>query len=78
MNWMDACADAMDAKYCKGLEAHLENMGISTKVAQSAISNMVENDAVPTKNITAATPSMFPKVTAPTAHAFATEQPQTA
>lgn len=78
MSWMNACADAIDAKYCKGLEKHLSALGIPAKMADSAMSHMVSQDVVPTKNICAATPSLFPKPSQKATTSFVPEMPQTA
>lgn len=52
--------DDMDAKYCAGLMSRFANMGISQRMAESAVKGMVEKGAAPTCDIRAALPSLFP------------------
>lgn len=48
-----------DASVCEGIAARFANMGISGTVASSALCSMIDQGAVPSKNICAATPSLF-------------------
>lgn len=48
-----------DASACKGIATRLANMSISSAAASSALCSMIDQDAVPGKDICAATPSLF-------------------
>lgn len=65
MNTKMETLDKTEMKYCKGLMDRFANMGIGKAAAESAVCHMIERDAVPTGNIYAATPSMFPKGESP-------------
>lgn len=54
-----ATLDSADASYCAKLEQRFAAMGVSSKEASTAVTSLVEADAVPQVGVWAALPSLF-------------------
>lgn len=50
-----------DAKYCANLTSRFQKMEITSNVASSAISYMIDEDAIPNGTLAVPTPSLFKK-----------------